>query len=107
MSNDQRKSINKENTGAIRKTVMTGAIRKTVMFNDGVSSDSQETKNTATSSSQLDKPRLNKLAELRKTLNEIKNYEAKIVGNSQDISENSQQIMNRAVSMRELLRSNY
>lgn len=49
-------------------------------------------------SSNLDQPRLNKLAELRKSLNEIKNYEAMILANTNDLSANSQQLVNRAVS---------
>lgn len=94
MSTAQRKSINKENSGAIPKTVM---------FNDGVSSKMPQENRVNAVSSNLDTPKLNRLAELRKTLNEIKNYDAKITGNTQDISENSQQLMNRAVSYRTLI----
>ena len=90
MSTEQRKSINKENTGAIPKTVM---------FKDEASCKMpQDNKAKAICFSNLDTPRLNRLSELRKTLNEIKNYDAKITGSKQDISDNSQQLMNRVVS---------
>lgn len=43
-------------------------------------------------------PRLNKLVELRKTLTDIKNYEARELKNMEDLSKGSQEFINRTVS---------
>lgn len=47
----------------------------------------------------LHQPRINKIAELRKSLDEIKNYEAKILS-EKELSKSHQQMINRAVSLR-------
>lgn len=48
----------------------------------------------------LHQPRINKIAELRRSLDEIKNYEAKILETEKELNKNSQQMINRAVSLR-------
>lgn len=41
-------------------------------------------------------PRLNRIAELRKNLNQIKNYEAKILATEKDLSQSTRENLNRA-----------
>lgn len=42
-------------------------------------------------------PRLNKITEMRRTLNDVKNYEAKTLESVHDLTKNSQQLVNREV----------
>lgn len=44
-------------------------------------------------------PRLNKISEMRKTLNEVKSYEAKTLESVHDLTKNSQKLVNREVRL--------
>lgn len=50
-----------------------------------------------TTSRMYHEPRLNKLTEMRKSLNEIKSYEAKTLEGVHDLTKNSQRLVNREV----------
>lgn len=64
----------------------------------GSSRDKENQSGNSRKSVTFDKPRLNKLVELKQKLNEIKDYEAKQLQSTNDLSQNSQQAINRAVS---------
>lgn len=57
--------------------------------------DNQEAQSRA--NSHHHEPRLNKIAEMKKALEEIKLYEANTLENIQDLSKNSQELVNREV----------
>lgn len=52
---------------------------------------------TKTSTTNYGEPRQNKLRDLKKTLNEIKSYEAQAVRSLQDLSQNTQEIVLKQV----------
>lgn len=54
-------------------------------------------KQQSTSSQSYHEPRLNKITELRRSLAEIKEYESKTLESMQDLSKNSQKLVNREV----------
>lgn len=65
-------------------------------WHDALSNQNQNTL-APPDSSRYHQPRLNKIAEMRRTLNDVKSYEAKTLESVHDLTKNSQQMVNREV----------
>ena len=103
-----RKSSEKENYDVVRKSILmnpeiplnneqTRNKNKRVTINNCPNNFDDLFKEPASSKS-LHEPRINKLAEWRQTIEEIKDYSAKEIKDMADVSKNTQDFINRAVS---------
>lgn len=100
------KGASKENQQAVRKSILRNpevplqnqqkSVKRISIVDQ--KDKAAPTKAKETKSLSLHEPKINQLAEWRKTLAEINNFNVKEVKEMQDVSKNTQDFINRAVS---------
>lgn len=103
---ESRKSSSKENKNIVRKTII--RYPEVPLNNEQPKniksvhvpecSKKSENSNQKTSRKSLHEPTINKLADWRKALEEIKDYKLKSLTDMNDVSKTTQDFINRAVS---------